>query len=138
MESDWIALCGAKGVPDAQRHAVRGGSTAGQVVLGGQRIAVRRPRARPLTEGELSLPGFERASSGDPLDFPGRSGPGRQCRRMGIRNEPETSRRRARYAGTAGFSAWSRRRTARPMSSNSTPRRVSIFISRETMICGSA
>ena len=68
MESDRIALCGAKGVPDARRRAVRGGSTASQVVLGGQRIAVRRPRARSLSDGELSLPSFEWASSGDPLD----------------------------------------------------------------------
>jgi transposase-like protein len=68
MEADRIALCGAKGVPDAQRRAVRGGSTASQVVLGGQRIAVRRPRARSLTEGELSLPSFEWAANGDPLD----------------------------------------------------------------------
>ena len=43
MESDRIALCGASGVPDARRRAVRGGSTSSQVVLGGQRIAVRRP-----------------------------------------------------------------------------------------------
>lgn len=68
MESDRITLCGAKGVPDAQRRAVRGGSTASQVVLGGQRIAVRRPRARSLSEGELSLPSFEWAANGDPLD----------------------------------------------------------------------
>jgi transposase-like protein len=38
------------------------------VVLGGQRIAVRRPRARSLTEGELALPSFEWAASGDPLE----------------------------------------------------------------------
>jgi transposase-like protein len=68
MESDRIALCGAKGVPDAQRRAVRGGSTASQVVLGGQRIAVRRPRARSLSDGELTLPSFEWAANGDPLD----------------------------------------------------------------------
>ncbi|MFN9011698.1 MAG: hypothetical protein ACK5XU_06575, partial [Pseudomonadota bacterium] len=68
MESDRIALCGPKGVPDAQRRAVRGGSTASQVVLGGQRIAVRRPRARSLSDGELALPSFEWAASGDPLD----------------------------------------------------------------------
>ena len=68
MEADRIALCGAKGVPDAQRRAVRGGSTAAQVVLGGQRIAVRRPRARSLSQGELALPSFEWAASGDPLD----------------------------------------------------------------------
>ncbi|NUZ04895.1 IS256 family transposase [Piscinibacter koreensis] len=68
MESDRIALCGPKGVPDTQRRAVRGGSTAAQVVLGGQRIAVRRPRARSIADGELALPSFEWASSGDPLD----------------------------------------------------------------------
>jgi hypothetical protein len=37
-------------------------------VLGGQRIAVRRPRARSLDEGELSLPSFQWAASADPLD----------------------------------------------------------------------
>lgn len=59
MESDRIALCGQKGVPGARRRAVRGGSTASQVVLGGQRIAVRRPRARAMADGELALPSFE-------------------------------------------------------------------------------
>ena len=68
MEADRIALCGAKGVPDPQRRATRGGSTASQVVLGGQRIAVRRPRARSLDAGELSLPSFEWAANADPLD----------------------------------------------------------------------
>jgi len=43
MDADRIALCGPKGVPDTARRAVRGGTTASQVVLGGQRIAVRRP-----------------------------------------------------------------------------------------------
>ncbi len=68
MEADRIALCGAKGVPDPQRRATRGGSTASQVVLGGQRIAVRRPRARSLDAGELRLPSFEWAANADPLD----------------------------------------------------------------------
>ena len=68
MEADRIALCGPKGVPDTARRAVRGGTTASQVVLGGQRIAVRRPRARSRTEGELALRSFEWAACGDPLD----------------------------------------------------------------------
>ena len=63
MEADRIALCGPKGVPDARRRAVRGGTTASQVVLGGQRIAVRRPRARSTSQGELALPSFEWAVS---------------------------------------------------------------------------
>lgn len=68
MEADRMALCGPKGVPDAARRAVRGGSTASQVVLGGRRIAVRRPRARATSEGELALPSFQWAACGDPLD----------------------------------------------------------------------
>jgi transposase-like protein len=68
MEADRIALCGPKGVPDAARRAVRGGTTASQVVLGGQRIAVRRPRARSKSKGELELPSFEWAACADPLD----------------------------------------------------------------------
>lgn len=68
MEADRVALCGAKGVPDAARHAVRGGSTASQVVLGGQRIGVRRLRARSLHDGELALPTFEWAAAADALN----------------------------------------------------------------------
>ena len=68
MEEDRIALCGPQGVPETARRAGRGGTTASQVVLGGQRIAVRRPRARSATKGELALRSFEWAAGGDPLD----------------------------------------------------------------------
>jgi transposase-like protein len=68
MEADRIALCGPRGVPDIGRRAVRGGTTASQVVLGGQRIAIRRPRARSKSEGEQALPSFEWATCADPLD----------------------------------------------------------------------
>lgn len=68
MEADRVALCGPKGEPDAARRAVRGGSTRSAVVLGGQRIAVQRPRARAVDAGELELPTFAWAAAGDPLD----------------------------------------------------------------------
>jgi transposase-like protein len=68
MEADRIALCGPKGVPDADRRAVRGGTTRSCVVLGGQRIGVRRPRAREVDAGELELPTFAWAAGTDPLD----------------------------------------------------------------------
>jgi hypothetical protein len=58
MEADRMALRGPKGVPDAARHAVRGGTTASRVVLGGQRIAARRTKARSTSAGELALPSF--------------------------------------------------------------------------------
>jgi transposase-like protein len=68
MEADRQALCGARNVPNAQRRAVRGGTTRSSVVLGGQRIAITRPRARSLERGELALPSFAWAADGDPLD----------------------------------------------------------------------
>ncbi len=72
MEADRVRLCGAKGVPDSARTAVRGGSTDSQVVLGGQRIAIKRPRARAVAggadTGELDLPTFTWAANADPLN----------------------------------------------------------------------
>ncbi len=68
MEADRMALCGPKGVPDTKRRAVRGGTTSSQVVLGGQRVAVRRLRARSKAEGELALPSYEWAACDDPLN----------------------------------------------------------------------
>jgi putative transposase len=68
MEADRQALCGANNVPDAERRAVRGGTTPSSVVLGGQRIAIAKPRARSLEHGELALPTFAWAAQRDPLD----------------------------------------------------------------------
>ncbi len=48
LEADRVTLCGAKGVPDRGRSAVRGGSTDSRVVLGGQRIAKVTPACSPL------------------------------------------------------------------------------------------
>lgn len=53
MEADRVALCGAKGVPDVHRRAVRGGHVAGAVMLGGQKIGIKRPRARSIERAEL-------------------------------------------------------------------------------------
>lgn len=68
MEAERTALCGPKGVPDCGRSAYRGGHTQSWVVLGGRRIAVRRPRARSLESGELALPSFAWAAGADPLN----------------------------------------------------------------------
>jgi len=68
MEGDRQALCGIKGVPDAGRTAVRGGSTKSRVVLGGQRIDIRRPRVRGVDAGELPLPTFAWAAQADPMN----------------------------------------------------------------------
>ena len=63
MEADRAALCGPRGVPDARRRAVRGGSTRSKVVLGGQRIEILGDRGRvPSTLGNSHSP----ASPGRP------------------------------------------------------------------------
>jgi len=68
MEADRAALCGPKGVPDEGRRAVRGGTTGSKVVLGGQRIDIRRPRVQALDAGEVQLPTFAWAAGVDPLN----------------------------------------------------------------------
>jgi len=68
MEADRAALCGPKGVPNVDRRAVRGGTTRSKVVLGGQRIDIRRPRVRAVDAGELHLPTFTWAAAADPLN----------------------------------------------------------------------
>jgi transposase-like protein len=68
MEAERTALCGPKGCPDAARTAYRGGHSRSQVVLGGRRIAIARPRARAVGAGELSLPTFAWAAAADPLN----------------------------------------------------------------------
>jgi hypothetical protein len=80
MEADRVALCGPKGVPDARRRAVRGGSTSSAVVLGGQRIGMRRPRARRVDAGELELPSFAWAAEADALNHATMEG--HRCRRV--------------------------------------------------------
>ena len=106
MEADRIALCGPKGVPDTARRAVRGGTTASQVVLGGQRIAVRRPRARSTTEGELALRSFEWAAGGDPLDAATMAAiaAGVSTRRYASTQEPVPARHQPRAASKSAVS----------------------------------
>lgn len=68
MEEDRTELCGPKGIPDAARQAVRGGTTPASIVFGGQRLAIQRLRARDLEQGELALPSYEWAADADPLN----------------------------------------------------------------------
>lgn len=107
MQADRIALCGPKGVPDATRRAVRGATTASQVVLGGQRIAVRRPRAHSVTEGELALRSFEWAAGGDPLDAATMAAiaAGVSTRRYASTQEPVPAAHRPRAASKSAVRA---------------------------------
>ena len=64
MEADVTALTGPRGRHDAERVAVRHGTGAGSVTLGGRRVGVQRPRVRAVDgSGELAVPAYELFSS---------------------------------------------------------------------------
>jgi hypothetical protein len=60
MAESVTALAGPKGRHDVDRTAVRHGTGAGSVTLGGRRVPVRRPRVRAVDgSGELPVPAYE-------------------------------------------------------------------------------
>jgi putative transposase len=64
MEEDVVAVAGPRGRHDGDRTAVRHGSEAGSVTLGGRRVPVRRPRVRAADgSGELPVAAYELFSS---------------------------------------------------------------------------
>lgn len=67
LEEELIALVGPKGTHDAERTAVRHGSRSGQVVLGGRKVRVHRPRARSLAGRERALRTWTHFASDDLL-----------------------------------------------------------------------
>jgi transposase-like protein len=50
------------------RSARRAGSARGELVMGGRRVQVRRPRARTLAGEEIQLPSWKAFAAEDPLD----------------------------------------------------------------------
>ena len=67
LEEDRTAMCGPRYTHDADRQASRAGTVSSEVVLGGRKVAVRRPRVR--AEGrEVSLPTFRAMADVDPLN----------------------------------------------------------------------
>ena len=46
LEEDRVAVCGPRYVHQVGRTAVRAGTTATEVVLGGRKVQIRRPRVR--------------------------------------------------------------------------------------------
>ena len=69
MAEDVTALCGPKGRHDAGRTAVRHGTEAGSVVLGGRTVPVRRPRVRTVDNtAEVPVPAYGVFSSTELLD----------------------------------------------------------------------
>ena len=67
LEEDRAALCGPKYAHLSERTAARAGTVPSEVVLGGRKVAVQRPRVR--AEGrEVSLPTFQALAQADPLN----------------------------------------------------------------------
>lgn len=67
LEEELSALVGPKGRHDPERTATRHGSRRGQVVLGGRKVQVRRPRARTREGRELALQSYAHFASDDLL-----------------------------------------------------------------------
>lgn len=67
LEEDRTALCGPRYAHQPDRQASRAGTVPSEVVLGGRKVAIRRPRVR-TAEGEVPLPTFQTMAQTDPLD----------------------------------------------------------------------
>lgn len=67
LEEDRTAICGPRYGHDPDRAASRAGTVASEVVLGGRKVAIRRPRVR--ADGrEVALPTFRTMANEDPLN----------------------------------------------------------------------
>src|SRR5437867_10415296 len=67
LEEDRTAICGPRYQHQAARAASRAGTASSEVVLGGRKVAIRRPRVRAHGE-EVPLPTFQAMASEDPLN----------------------------------------------------------------------
>jgi transposase-like protein len=111
MAEDVSAVCGPKGKHDPARSAVRHGTEAGSVTLGGRRVPVTRPRMRSADgASEVPVPSYELFSSTEILGrmAMGRMLSGLSTRRYGDGLEP-VGQRIERAATSTSKSAISRR-----------------------------
>lgn len=67
LEEDRTAICGPRYGHIADRAASRAGTVASEVVLGGRKVAIRRPRVRANGQ-EVALPTFRTMANEDPLN----------------------------------------------------------------------
>jgi putative transposase len=68
LEEEVVQVVGLKGKHDPERTAVRHGHEAGEVTLGGRRVAVERPRVRSADgRSEVRLATYEYFADRDPL-----------------------------------------------------------------------
>jgi hypothetical protein len=67
LEEDRTAVCGPRYQHQPDRTASRGGTVPSEVVLGGRKVTIRRPRVR-RDGAEVPLPTFQLMASEDPLN----------------------------------------------------------------------
>jgi hypothetical protein len=67
LEEDRIAICGPRYRHQEDRTACRAGTVPSEVVLGGRKVSIRRPRVR-RDGAEMPLPTFQLMASEDPLN----------------------------------------------------------------------
>ena len=68
LEADRMLLCGPRSQFQSDRRAYRHGYDVGELVLGGRKVRVPKPRARSVEGRELELPHWRHFSQEDPLD----------------------------------------------------------------------
>src|SRR5687767_522469 len=67
LEEDRTTICGPRYAHEPERPASRAGTTRSEVVLGGRKVTIQRPRVRTAA-GEIPLPTFQPMAATDPLD----------------------------------------------------------------------
>lgn len=67
LEQERERLCGTRYRHNPERTASRAGYAPGELVLGGRRVTVKRPRARSSDGKEVPLPSWEKFAADDPL-----------------------------------------------------------------------
>jgi len=69
LEDERTQLCGERYRHDADRRAMRAGHASGELVMGGRKVRISRPRARTADGSEeLTLPSWREFSMEDPLE----------------------------------------------------------------------
>lgn len=68
VEEERTQLCGPKHARDPERDAGRSGTAPSELVLGGRRVSLRRPRVRTMDGQELELDSWQHFAEEDPLD----------------------------------------------------------------------
>ena len=67
LEADRTAICGPRYAHEPERAASRAGTVTSEVILGGRKVQIRRPRVRADGE-EVALPTFQAFADTDPLN----------------------------------------------------------------------